>query len=137
MSLVRINRQPAPRQLLVFAAAWTVFVGVAGGLQWLEERPNVAAACWIAAALVPAVGAVWREGLRRFYVALMLVTFPIGWVVSTVVLATLFFGVLTPIGFLLRLRRHDAMQQTDASRADSYWHRRDGAPRAASYFRQY
>lgn len=137
MSLVRINRHPAPRQLWVFAAAWTVFVGVAGWLQWLEERPNVALACAIAAVLVPAIGVVWREGLRRFYVALMLVTFPIGWVVSNVVLAVLFFGVLTPIGFILRLRRHDPMQQTDAARADSYWHRRNANPPAASYFRQY
>lgn len=137
MALLRVNHRPAPRQLLVFAAAWMVVAGTIGFFQWREGRESLAQACWVAAAVVPLVGALWREGLRRFYVGLTYAVFPLGWLVSTAVLVVLYYGVLTPIGFILRVRRHDPLQQTPASRADSYWHPRPPRRPAASYFRQY
>lgn len=137
MPLLRVNHHPAPRQLLVFAAAWAVFTGTIGVFQWLEEHEQLAYVCWTAAAVVPLAGAVWRDGLRRFYIGLTYAVFPLGWLVSTGVLLGLYFGVLTPIGFILRLRRHDPLQQTPRSRADTYWQPRPARRPAASYFRQY
>ena len=136
MALIRVNHHPAPRQLLVFATAWAVLVGTVGWFQWTAARETLAQVCWIAALIVPVVGTVWRGGLRRFYIGLTYAVFPIGWVVSTTILLVLYYLMLTPIGFLLRLRRHDPLQQTPASRADSYWHPRPARRPASSYFRQ-
>jgi hypothetical protein len=137
MAFIRVNHRPAPRQLLVFAAGWAVVVGTVGVFQWMEEREAMARGCWLAAAAVPLLGAVWRDGLRRFYIALTYAVFPVGWLVSTVVLAALYYGLITPIGWLLRWRGHDPMQRGARSRADSYWHPRPPAPPPARYFRQY
>lgn len=137
MAFVRINRHPKPRELVVFATAWMIVVGTIGLFQWMEEYAAAAKICWGLALAVPGIGALWREGLRRFYVALMYAVFPIGWLVSTLVLVALYYGVLTPIGLLLRLRGHDPMQRTPATRADTYWQPRPPRRPAVRYFRQY
>ena len=135
MSLIRINTRPSARQLLVFALAWLVFVGLLGLAQWSKARPAAAIICWAVALGVPAIGAAWREGLRLLYVGLSYATFPIGFVVSSVVLVVIYYAVLTPIGLILRVCRHDPLQR--GARADSYWHKRPGPRSPASYFRQH
>lgn len=137
MSLLRINTCPSARQLLVFALAWLVFVGLLGWAQWSKARPGVAFTCWALALGVPAVGAVWREGLRRLYVGLTYATYPIGFVVSSVVLVAIYYAVLTPMGLILRVCGHDPLQRRSGARADSYWHKRPGPRSPASYFRQH
>jgi hypothetical protein len=137
MALLRVNHHPAPRQLLLFAVAWTIVAGTIGLFQWRGEHETLAQVCWAAAAAVPLVGALWREGLRRVYVGLTYAVFPLGWIISITILLVLYYGVLTPVGFLLRLRRHDPLQQTPASRADSYWRPRPPRRPAAGYFRQH
>ena len=135
MSLIRINSRPSARQLLVFALAWLVFVGLLGLLQWHKARPVAAAICWILALGVPTAGVVWREGLRRLYVGLSYATYPIGFVVSSVVLLVIYYAVLTPIGLILRVCGHDPLQRHTG--ADSYWLKRPIPRDPASYFRQH
>ena len=132
MALLRINHRPAPRQLLVFALAWLAFAGATGWMQWTGGRPRLAQVCWTLAVVVPVVGAFWQEGLRRFYVGLCYATFPVGFVVSTLVLTLIYYAVLTPIGLLLRVCGHDALQRRPAA---TYWHRRPAPRKAADYFR--
>ncbi len=132
MALLRINHRPAPRQLLVFALAWLAFTGALGWMQWTKGHGTLAGICWTLAVGVPVAGAFWREGLRLFYVGLCYATFPIGFVVSTLVLALIYYAVLTPIGLLLRFCGHDALQRRPAA---TYWHRRPAARKAADYFR--
>lgn len=137
MSLIRINRHPAPRQLLVFALAWLVVLAALGYGQWRHARPLAAEICWGLAVGVPLVGAMWREGLRLLYVGLSYATFPIGYVVSSVVLTVLYYAALTPLGLILRVCGHDPLQRRAAPASASYWHRRPGSRRAESYFRQH
>ena len=134
MSLIRINHRPAPRQLLVFALAWAVFTGVVGWVQWSKGRAGFAGGCWALAGLVPVAGAFWREGLRRLYVGLSYATYPVGWVVSSAVLAVIYYAVLTPIGLILRVCGHDPLQRRPAA---TYWHKRPAPRHPAGYFRQY
>jgi hypothetical protein len=136
MSLIRLNPRPSPKQLLVFALGWLGFVGLLGLAFWKRGHPTVAASCWIMALGVPAAGAVWREGIRLLYVGLSYATYPIGLVVSSVVLITLYYVILTPIGLLLRLWGHDALQRRFDPEAGSYWHKRPRSPQAPDrYFR--
>lgn len=137
MSLLRLNRHPRPRQLLVFALAWLVFVGALGAVQWFKARPDAALAAWAFAVAVPVIGAVWREGLRLLYVGLSYATYPIGYVVSSVVLALIFYAVLTPIGLILRLCGHDPLGRRFDPTTPTYWHKRPAPPSPASYFRQH
>lgn len=137
MSLIRLNRRPPPRQLLTFALAWLLFVALLGFAPWTKARPGAALACWLLAVGVPLIGAVWREGLRWLYVGLSYATYPIGLVVSTVVLVVIYYAVLTPLGLILRVCGHDPLQLRADRRAASYWRPRPGPRDAASYFRQH
>ena len=137
MSLIRLNRHPTQRQLLVFALAWLVFVALLGFSQWTHARPRLALVCWTTAVLVPLAGAFWREGLRRLFVGLSLATYPVGLVVSSAVLVLLYYGVLTPLALILRLCRYDPLQRRFDRNAATYWQRRPANRDTAGYFRQH
>lgn len=138
MSLLRINHRPSGRQLLVFALAWLIFAGALGWAQWAKARPTAALVCWGLALAIPAGGVVWREGLRRIYLGMTYAAYPLGFVVSAVVLTAIYYAVLTPIGLILRVCGHDPLQRhTRRARADSHWYRRPGPRGPAGYFRQY
>ena len=51
------------------------------------------------------------EWLRSIYVGWMVLAFPIGWTVSQVMLAVMFFGLFTPIGLVFRLIGRDPLQR--------------------------
>jgi hypothetical protein len=136
MSLVRIEKNPTGRQLLVFGAAWLVFLGSWGLVAWIRGRNAAAEVLLALAAAVPLAGAVSRRILRIAYVALSYATYPVGFVVSYVVLALVYFIVLTPIGLVMRLLGHDPLLRTFDPAAKSYWIPRDKAKTVESYFNQ-
>lgn len=53
---------------------------------------------------------VLAELLRPIYVAWMVAAFPIGWTISLVVMAAMFYGLFTPIGLFFRLIGRDSME---------------------------
>lgn len=136
MSLIRIDKNPSGRQLIVFGGAWLGFFGVAGWLCWHRGRHAAAEALWGAAALVPLAGAVSRRAIRSAYVGLSYATYPIGFVVSHVALALVYYLALAPIGLTMRLFGHDPLSRKFDKAAKSYWKRRKGPRPPASYFDQ-
>lgn len=133
MSFVRLDRDPAPRDLFWFGVLFPVFWAVVGalaapGLRWWLW--GGAAAVTLAYALAPAVR-------RPVYVGWTALVLPIGWVVSHVVLAAAFYLVLTPIGLLRRLGGSDAMGRRFDRQATSYWIARGPDAEAGRYYRQF
>lgn len=86
--------------------------------------------------LLGAVGLALPRALAPLYVGWMAAVFPLGWLVSRLVLALLFCGLVTPIGVLLRLAGRDALARRRRS-CPSYWARRREVMDSAQYFRQY
>ncbi len=75
---------------------------------------------------------------RPLFVLLTLISFPIGLVVSTLLLMLVFYGLITPIGMLMRLFGRDAMQRDQDPKIASYWiDRRIENKNIARYLRQY
>jgi hypothetical protein len=136
MSLFRINRNPSRRQLLVFGLAWLAFVGLLGWRAWSRGSRSAAELAWILAVAVPLAGLASPGFLRGVYVGLSYATYPIGFVVSRILLALVYYLALTPIGLIMRLFRHDPLSRRFDPTARSYWIRRDGAKPAESYFNQ-
>ncbi len=68
----------------------------------------------------------WIRPLRRIWMAL---AFAMGWVMSRVVLAVLFYVVVTPLALVARVAGHRFLA-LDRKPAGSYWISRD--PSAAS-----
>jgi hypothetical protein len=121
MALFQPNRNPTSRELRWFAGLW--FPAFCGGLGlWLlrHQHPDAAAAWWIVTAILALAGLVSPRAIRPVYRFLIRVTFPIGWIVSHLVVAAAYFLVITPIGIVMRLW-HDPMRRTFDRSARSYW----------------
>ncbi len=134
--MLSVNRNPSPRMLRQFAVACLV---VGGLIAWrLGQRGSVAAAALVAAValLIGAVGLLSPPSVRSLFIGLSLVTAPLGWAVSHLVLAALYFGVFTPIAFYFRLAGRDPLARRFEPQAATYWRERADAGPASRYYRQ-
>ena len=139
MGMMHVNTDPTTRQLKQFGWIWLGFLGLFGALALLRfGRPTAAAVLWALAVTVPAIGWVWPRFMRVVFVGLSYAAWPIGVVISHVLLGVVYYLVLTPIGILMRVVGYDAMKRRFEADADTYWVRRPGAANeAARYFRQF
>lgn len=102
-----------------------------------ENRVPVAGALAGLGVLSALIGLVWPRGNWPIYVGLSLLAFPIGFVLSWVILGTLYFLIITPTGLVMRAIGHDPLQRRFEPDAETYWSdARPTRPRD-SYFRQY
>jgi hypothetical protein len=109
---------------------WALAVGGVGVLVALAQIGGFLVSEALGAALEKAVSKPVFQGL-------MLVAYPIGLVVSTVLIGVIFYALITPIGLVFRVIGRDVMGKRLDKSAATYWHVR-GAPRpATSYFKLY
>jgi hypothetical protein len=88
--------------------------------------------------VVTAVLSIVRPKANRLvYVGVSLLTYPIGLVVSHVILAALFFGIFAPMGLVLSLLRIDPMERALRRDRQSYWIAARPPRSKESYFRQF
>ena len=126
MPLLRIQRDPSRGQLAVFAAAWAVVLSVVGLYVLVRGGSHGGAtACFLAALAVPALGWLSPPLLRLVYLGAVFAAWPIGWVLSHVVLALVYYGLLTPTGVVMRLLGRDPLERRFEPAAESYWTRRE------------
>ena len=98
---------------------------------------TAATVVWSLVLLVALLGLLAPKALKPIYVGLMIVTFPIGWLMTRVILLVLYFAVLTPVGLLMRLFGRDTMKRAFDRGAQTYWVQHDSKPEKERYFRQY
>lgn len=138
MALVNIPWQPARQDLRTFAILQGVFFAAIAA--WSKYRGHDSGWWTAVAMLAMAVGVfgVIRPGCVKWYcIAWMVAVYPIGWVISHLVMAIAYFGVVTPIGWWLRLRGHDPLSRQIDPDASTYWTPRPPAPELSRYFRQF
>jgi len=133
-----IPRHPPPSRLRQFAALWIVFFGGLAAWQGLwHGRTAVAIACAILAATLGPLGLVRPAALRPIFVGWMMLAFPIGWVVSHVLLALVFYGLFTPLAVVFRLIGRDALALRRSPSARSHWQPRPQVTDPRRYFKQF
>ena len=129
---------PDRRTLGQFSEAWMFAFGmVAAPLMLWRGQPNLAVAAWVAAIVGRAVGLVRPELLRYVFVGLTALTWPIGWVVSNLMLAIVYYGVITPIGLIRRRGGRDPLGRKLDPSAASHWAEVRPNMRPDRYFRQF
>ncbi len=138
MGVIQINRNPSRRQLNQFGFIWLGFFVFFGLLAWFKlERHTAATVLWAAAIVVPVIGWLAPAFMKVVFLGLSYAAFPIGFVVSHVILAAVYYLVLTPIGLMMRVFRYDPMNRALEPDRQSYWVEREPQPAAKQYFRQY
>jgi hypothetical protein len=132
-----VKWRPDARELRRFAIAMLIGFFVLGALSAWRGRaigtgPIVLwsiGATLAVAAFVPKLG-------RIAYLAVYLPTSIIGYVVSNVMLALMFFLVITPLGFILKLMGKDLLQQRREKRT-TQWTPVKESKNEDSYYRQF
>lgn len=131
-----INRNPTPAMLRQFALIWLLFfLGLAAWQAFVAGRPLLGVFLALLALTIGPLGLIWPSGIRGLYVGLMVLTFPIGWTISQVMLLLLFYGIFTPLAFIFRLQRRDFLLRRRQER-DSFWLVKTPPADIRSYFRQ-
>ncbi len=139
MSLVEINRNPNRKELrnfaivaLIASALVSVLLYVIKGLatQWLAIICAVGIITFLSSFICIKI-------TRIIYLSLVLVTLPIGYVVSFLLLAAFYFLLLTPLGLLFRLIGRDPLCRRFDPNAKSYWSRRKPPKNLSRYFQQF
>jgi len=122
MALVSIDWNPAPKQVRGFAVISIVLCAVMAGWALVRGGVSTAVYAWGTVAAALAIVAMLSPTLmRRVYVASLVATFPIGWVMSHILLAAVFFGLFTPLAIVFRLLGRDALERRFEPSAQTYW----------------
>ncbi len=138
MALIRIDRNPSRRRLVTFGLCWLLCFGCLGAGLWRHGDSIVPPAISAAVAiLIPMLGVLAPRFLRLFYIGTAYLAFPLGFVVSYLVMGAAYYLVLTPTGLALRLFGHDPLKRRFDSSAKSYWIPRRTPTDLKSYFRQF
>ncbi len=145
--MIELNLHPEPRILRQFGWVALVGFGALAAMAWFERfvfafglgesRVVVASVLAGLGALSFLFGLVWPKGNRPVFVLLSVVTFPIGFVLSYVILGTLFFGLFAPIALLFRIMGRDPLKRTLDADAQSYWSEARPTRPKSDYFKQY
>ncbi len=137
MALIEIDRNPSAKMLRWFGVLMVGFFVLTGGLaQW--RWPAAAAAIWIFGVALTGVYAAVPPLRRHIYLGWVYAALPIGWTVSHLILATVFYLVVTPIGLGVRVVKGDPLERAPERSAASYWSARSGADsNARRYFKQF
>jgi hypothetical protein len=127
---------PSQKVLRQFAGLFLVFfLGLAGWRAWHGRLDRAAIAMAVLAVGVGLLGLVRPLAVRYIYTGWMIVAFPIGWTVSRVALALMFYLVVTPLALAFRIIGRDELQLR-RQRQSSHWRAKPGPENVQTYFRQ-
>ena len=146
-SMIQIDLRPDRRTLRQFGWIALVGFGLLATLAWNE---------WLMFAFglgawkqTVVVGLVGLAGLAAFfslvyppanlpiYLGLTILVYPIGFVLSYVIMGTIFYLLLAPVGIFFRLTGRDPLMRRFESQTPSYWVDAREARSSDSYFHQF
>jgi polyferredoxin len=147
MKLIEINYRPDRHTLRQFGVIALLAFGLLGALIFWRRAvigiplggatPVVAGVLWAIAGL-SGLFSLAAPGLNRFlYVGLVTITWPIGFVLSYLLMGIIFYLVITPVGLIFRLIGRDPLHRRFDRRAGTYWVRHREPENVERYFRQY
>jgi hypothetical protein len=133
-----VTRPPTPRTLRQFAALLLVFAAaLAGWRLWQNTAGAMTFGLAGAGAAIGLLGLIQPTAIRWIYTAWLAAAFPIGWVVSKLVLGMIYYVLFMPIAFVFRLAGRDALRVRKDPNARSYWTVKPAPTDVRQYFRQF
>ena len=135
MSALAIPWQPSRRTLRQFAGGWLVCVSL---LAWRCGLASGAGVTLAGLAIVLGVGGLIRpKWIYWPFLALTVATLPLGWVISNILLAVVYYGLFTPVGLVFRLLGRDVLERRFCPERATYWETKPQPADVARYFRPF
>jgi hypothetical protein len=138
VALIELDLNPSKRDLRLFGLVWfpLVFAVIGALVLFRTGSLPVAAAIWGGGLAVSVVGLLVPAFLRLVYLGVLHAVYPIGWAVSSLLLATIYYLVITPMGLALRAVGRDALKLRRDRSARSHWVPYEPPESAERYFEQ-
>jgi hypothetical protein len=146
-SLMPIDWKPSRATLrsfgLIAVAAFGIFAILARGKVYPFKTLSdpsaayTAIVLWALAAYCGFFAFVAPIAVKPIYLLLTVVSYPIGFVMSYMVMAIMYYGVITPVGILFKIIGRDTMRRTFDPSAETYWIKRRPPDSVKRYFRQF
>ncbi|MBN1805956.1 MAG: hypothetical protein JW837_11960 [Sedimentisphaerales bacterium] len=139
MSLVELDWNPRSKQLQNFGRIALVATIVISLLLYLLKGVAIQ---WVSIILVFGIitfitSLISLKLTKIIYLGMIVLTLPIGFAVSFVLLAAFYFLLLTPLGFIFRLTGRDPLCRKFDTNAKSYWLKRQPPKGPEQYFHQF
>jgi hypothetical protein len=129
---------PSPKVLRQFSAAWLVFFLAVGARQYFSRvHHEVGIILGAIAILISGLGMIKPVAVRWLFVTCTVLAFPIGWAISQIMLALIFYGLVTPIAFIFRVQGRDLLARKPSIGRATFWMLKKMPTDVSSYFRQY
>jgi hypothetical protein len=114
------------------------FLGLVGVLLWRSTgQIEVARIAWGVGATAAALYYAVPPLRRTMFVGWMYAFYPVGWMMSHLALALIYFAIVTPIGLIRRTFGRDPMQRRLDKSAATYWVEHEPVADINRYFRQF
>ena len=139
MALVTLNLKPSEKQLRSFGLICLIMCNVIGiGFFGLGKIPIYGFVIFsIAGILLYVLSRVSPQLIKPVFLTLVLLTFPIGWVFSHLVMVLFYYGIITPVALFFHLLNRDPLCRKFDQNADTYWIPRIHKKSAKDYLRQF
>lgn len=138
MALIEIQWNPPARFLRQFAGIFGLVCLLLASWLWFKHDARTAAqVVGGVGILIAAVGWFWPAVVRWLYLGWMIVFYPVGWIMSLLILAAIFYLVIAPIGLVMKLIGRNPMPHGFDPSAKSYWIARPTDTPHQRYFRQF
>ena len=139
MALIEIKWHPPRKELFHFGIIALVASGLLAGLLYFYKD---LALTWsliiIAFGLFTFLTGLFAPALTRLiYLALILITLPIGLILSFCLMAVFYFLIITPLGLVFRIMGRDPLCRRFDPNAPSYWIPHSDPEQPDRYFRQF
>ena len=130
------NINSSEKDLRSFGRTLGIFFGILA-LVFLWHHPRRTPWCAGLAAFFLLFGFLYPKALKPVQKVWMTMALLMGWVMTRLLLGILFYGVITPIGLILRMSGKDFMSRKWSKDAGTYWIDRSVKRDSASYETQY
>jgi hypothetical protein len=145
--LIDINLEPDDKTLRQFGIIALLGFGFVAAIAWFEllifsfglgEWRSVVAGTFAALAAISALfSLLYPRANLPIYLGLTVLTYPIGFVLSYLIMGTLFYVLLAPVGLFFKLTGRDPLARRFEPEATTYWRGARAARPNESYFKQF
>lgn len=138
MELPRHLLKPNAKTLRQFAWGWLIFFGALATCKFaIQHHPKPAMWLGITAVIGIVLHLLVPGVFRRVFVVWMVLAYPVGWVVSQIALALMFYCIITPVALIFRMTGRDRLRRIKPANATTYWIKKEMPADVRRYFQQY
>lgn len=144
--ILEVRRNPSKHELNWFGVVVLAMMAFLGLVAWGKGHlifktggapPIMSYVFWGIGLVLPVVYYAIPPLRKKIYVGFMYVLYPIGFVMSHIILGAIYFLMFTPLGFVMRLFGYDPMGRKYAADAPTYFSEHVTGGDAPRYFRQF